>query len=245
MADLLALNGNILTSNGSALTLPTYNYLGRNPEFIKEVFSLSTKLSSTNYASWTPSTTAGSIRATSTISTKETLDMTKYDYILLWESDCNVAYNSNWTANAASCIREVCFWTQAVFRRPASVTAAETSNFYYNVSTQDIYQVQYCKYYSSATAISLANTTYSPCYISALTTPTLSNTSADSIQLTIKTPVLSARCSGTYFSTDNAAKVDQTNTTVKMKGWLYRVDIGTSAIVGAWKEIVRLYNNPL
>ena len=74
----------------------------------------------------------------------------------------------------------------------------------------------------------MAYTTYSPCYISSVTAGTLSSTSSLTPTLTIKTPVLSARCSTSYFSTAQAAKVDQENTTVKMNGYLYRVRRGTS-----------------
>lgn len=245
MPDIITLNGNVVTSSGNALTMTTRNWMGKNPELLKEVFTLDTTLGATNYASWTPSTTASTIRASSTISTKETINLVDYDYILVWKSDCNISYDNTWSINAASCLREVTFWTQGVYRRPANPTTVVERTYNYAATTQNIYQVQYCLYYNTTPALALANTTYSPCYISSVTAPTFSSTSVDSPTLTIKTPVLSARCSSTYFSTDNAAKVDQTKTTVKMRGYLYRVEVGTSAIRSCFDELVNLYNNPL
>lgn len=244
---ILTLNGSILTNNNQALTFEAdkFDWLGKDTEYVKEIYSLSTTLDQTNFASWTPSTTASSIKASSTLTTKETMNLDNYDYIMVWISDCNVAYNSTWSASAASCLKETCLYTQAVFRRPANPTTVAEKTFNYNVAQQDIYQIYYCKYYSSATAISLANAAYSPCYISALTAATFSSTSSASPTVTIKTPVLSARCSSTYFSTANAKKVDQENSTVKMKGYLYRVEVGTSAIRAAWTQLVNIFNNPL
>ena len=244
---ILTLNGSILTNNNKALTYEAdkFDWLGKNTEYIKEIYSLSTTLDQTNFASWTPSTTASNIKASSTLTTKETMNLEDYDYVMVWISDCNVAYNSTWTASAASCLRETCLYTQAVFRRPASVTAIEGKNFNYNVSQENNYHIYYCKYYSSATAVSIAYTTYSPCYISAITAATLSSTSSTSPTVTIKTPVLTARCSSTYFSTANAKKVDQENSTVKMKGYLYRVEAGTSIARGSWAQLVNVFNNPL
>ena len=244
---ILTLNGSILTNNNKALTYEAdkFDWLGKNTEYIKELYSLNTTLDQTDFATWTPSTTAASIKASSTLTTTEVMDLDDYDYIMVWVSDCNVAYDNTWTASAATCLRETCLYTQSVFRRPASVATIEDENFNYNAVQQNSYQIYYCKYYSSATAISMAYTTYSPCYISGLTAATFSSTSSASPTVTIKTPVLSARCSSTYFSTANAKKVDQENSTVKMKGYLYRVGVGTSTARGTWAQLVNVFNNPL
>ena len=224
---------------------PIINWMGEDPEFIKNVYSLSTTLDQTSFNGWGPSTTAYTIKASETISTTETMDLTNYDYVLVWLSDCNVSYNSTWSASKATCLRELCLYTQAIFRRPASVSSVESKLYDYNAVQQDIYAEYWCKYYSTASAISLGYTTYSPCYISAVTAATFSSTSATSPTVTIKTPVLSARCSSTYFSVGNAGKVDQANTTVKMVGKLYRVKAGTCGSRQGWGVLVDAWNNPI
>ncbi len=245
MASILTLNGNIVTNNGSALALDGYNWMGQKPEFIKQVYSLSTTLANTNFNTWTPSSTASNIKASQTLTTKETLNLTDYDYILYWLSDCQVVYDSTWSISAASCMREICIYTQAVFRRPSSVSSVTSNTYDYNASQQDVYSAYWCKYYNTTPTLTLAYTSYSPCYISAITAPTFSSTASSSPNLTIKTPVLTARCSSTYFSTANAKKVDKANSTVKMVGYLYRVEKGTSGAANMWRILTNLYNNPL
>ena len=221
------------------------NWMGENPEYIKQVYSLATTLDKTNYNGWTPSTSATTIIASQTLSTTETLDLEHYDYVLYWVSDCNVAYDDTWTPIKATCLRELVLYTQAIFQRPSTTATIESETFNYTAAQQAVYYIAWCKYYSSASAISMAYTTYSPCYISAVTAPTFSSTSSLTPTMTIKTPTLSTRCSTTYFSTAQAAKVDQENTTIKMNGYLYRVKKGTSAPVGLWEILTDVYNNPL
>lgn len=221
------------------------NWLGENPEYVKQVYALNTTLDQTGFASWTPSSTASVIKASETLSTKETLDLEHYDYIIKWVSDCNVVYDDTWTPIKGTCLREVTMYAQAIFQRPSSVSTIEDETFNYTAVQQGTYQIYWCKYYSSNTAISMAYTTYSPCYISALTAATFSSTSSLTPTLTIKTPALSARCSGTYFSTAQAAKVDQENTTVKLNGYLYRVKRGTSVAAQTWADLTDVYNHPL
>lgn len=222
-----------------------FDWMGENPEFIKDVYSLSTTLDQTGFNGWTPSTTALSIKATETLTTTESLNLENYEYLLVWISDCQVAYDSTWTASKGAPLRVVCLYTQGIFRRPNTVANVEAENFNYNVAQQDIVAEYWVKYYSSASAISLAYTTYSPCYISAVTAPTFSSTSSNTPTLTIKTPVLSTRCSTSYFTVANAEKVDQENTTVKMIGKFYRVKKGTIAARQGWKIITDIWNSPL
>ena len=232
--------------NGQKLTgTLKYDWMGKNPYDMGEIYSLSTTLAQTNYNGWTPSTTAASIVASSTLTDKVVMDLISYDYILLWVSDCQVAYKSTWTASKGSPLRMICVAAQAIFRRPASDTAATQRDFNYNAVQQNIYQASWDYYWSSSSAKALAFTTYAPCYISSLTAATFSSTSVDSPTVTIKTPVLSTRCSTTYFTTGNANKVDQTNTTVKMKGHLYRVDVGTSVARQSWIIADDIWNTPL
>ena len=221
------------------------NWLGRNPYDMGQIYSLSTTLNNTLYNGWTPSTTAKNIVTSVDVTPTVSMDLEHYDYIVLWYSECEVAYNSNWSASKGSPLKEVCLYTQSILRRPANYNDANNGIFNYNASQNGVYYIYWCYYWSSSSAKSLAYTTYSPCYISAVTACSFNSTSSTTPTVTLKTPVLSARCSTTYFTTANAAKVDQANTTVKLKGHLYRVDMGTSAVVGAWHELDRIWINGL
>ena len=233
-------------ADGTATTgTLVYNWMGENPEYVKELYTYSATLSDTSFVDWTPSTTAASIKTTSTLSTKETMNFAAYDYVVYWISDANIVYDSSYTTLKGRCLRELCMYTQSVFRRPASTSSATSGTEDYNAVQQDQYAIYWCKYYSSATAISLAYTTYSPCYISSVTAFTFGSTADESTTVTIKTPVLSTRCSSTYFTTGAAAKVDTANSTVKLKGYLYRVKAGTCGARQTWRVLTNVWNNPL
>lgn len=219
------------------------NWLGKNPEFVKQIYSLDTTLDTTNYATWTPSTTATTIKAAQTLTTKETLDMSKYDYIFYWICICDIAYNNSWIPAKGSALKQATVYTQGVFQRPTGVTETENEVYDLTASQQDSQSLSWLKYYSSATNISVINGTYSPCYISGVTAPTFNSTSSLEPIMTIKTPVLTARCHATYFTTAVAAQVDQENTTIKMKGYLYRVKRGTSVCSSIWKLLIGAYND--
>lgn len=221
-----------------------FNWMGENPEFVSRIYSMSTTLDQTSYNGWSPSTTAKSIVASSTLSTKQAVNLANYDYFFVWFCDCDVAYDNTWSPSAASCIREVSMRTQSVIRRPQS-TSVPTSTFSYNATQEAMVGIYFCNYYSSASATSITYTSYSPCYLSAITAFALSSTANDSINVTIKTPVLSARCSGTYFSTTNAAKVDQANTTIKLVCDMYRVKARSNFVTDGWGALTYIFNHPL
>ena len=75
--------------------------------------------------------------------------------------------------------------------------------------------------------------------------PTFNSTASTTPTVTLKTPVLSARCSATYFATAEKANIDAANSTVKLVGYLYRVKKGTSVHRQGWEVLVDVYNHPL
>lgn len=235
----------ILADGTEATGTLNWDWLGRNSCAMGTIYTLNTTLDQTDYNGWTPSTTAKNIITSVNVSPTVVMDLANYDYIVVWLSDCVVAYNSSWSASKGSPLRNVCLYAQAVFRRPSTKASADSGTFNYNVSQTDTTVIYWNYYWSSASATSLAYTTYSPAYMSAVTAFGFSSTSSETPTVTIKTPVIAARCSTTYFTTANAAKVDQANTTVKMKGFLFRVDKGTSAIVGSWNTLTDLWRNPI
>ena len=223
----------------------TFDWMGKNPEYISELWSVNTTLDQTGYTTWTPSTTATNIIASETLTNKVATDLEHYDYIFLWLSDCNVAYNNTWTASKGSPLRVVCLYNQAVFRRPSTKANADDGIFNTNVAQQSVVAVYWCYYWSSASAQSLAYTMYCPAYLNSVSTLGFSNTSTLTPNITVKTPPIATRCSTTYFTTANAGKVDQANTTVKAKGYLYRVEAGSSQARSVWGTLDNVWKNPL
>ena len=59
-----------------------YDYLGQEPEFVKNLYSAQYLLKDTLYNGWTPSTTAKAIVASVTLQDTYSADMATYEYYL-------------------------------------------------------------------------------------------------------------------------------------------------------------------
>ena len=77
-----------------------WNWKGFKPEFMGQVYSLSTTLDKTNFPNWTPSSTASAIKSSSNADTF-VADMTNYEYLLEWKFKCKAAYQAGTTKKAA------------------------------------------------------------------------------------------------------------------------------------------------
>ena len=238
--------GKVFFNSSGTRTVGTlnFNWMGENPELVSQVYTYSTTLDKTSYNGWTPSTTAKTIKATETLTTKPTLDLQNYDYILLWISDVQVAYNNQWVATKGSPLRQVCMRVQHMIARPASVAAIQNYTYNYNDHGELSPAINWLTYYSSASAISVGNQSYG-FYMSAINAGSFSSTSAASPTYTIKTPTFQTRCNSNYFTTAVAAQVDQENTTVKLNGYLYRVKAKSLYRNQWWTLLTDVYNDPL
>lgn len=234
----------ILLADGSEAT-GTYNYTwqGDNAEVLTAPFyTFTCKLKDTTYSSWTPSTTAGSILATAKCPTF-VADMVNYEYVIEWLWYVQMAYPSGQTYNACP---DRLFGTmyQTVMRRPYGLANFEADNWAYNYVTNDYTSSQYDIYWNSSGTKTWTTSMYGV-YASALSAAGISSTSSNTPTITPKRPVISARCNSSYFSTTRAGEVDKDNTSIKVIGNLYRVDINTSNLHHQWKRAINMYNNPL
>lgn len=236
-------NGKTAYVNGSKLT-GTYNYTwqGNHAEFMSTFYTWSGKLSDTTYSSWTPSTTAGSILATTNCQTF-VADMTKYEYIIEWLWYVQMAYPSGQTYKACT---DKNFGTmyQTVMRRPYGLDNFASQNWAYNYCTNDYTGSGYCFYWNTSGNSTWTTSQYGV-YVSGLTAGGVSSTSSNTPTITPKRPVVSAKCNSSYFSTTRAGQVDSANTTIKIVGKLYRADINTTDMHNQWATAINMYNNPL
>ena len=219
-----------------------YTWMGKNAEFVQDIATLSYNLKTdTTYSSWTPSTTAGSIKATGNHGTF-VADMTRYEYIIEWLWDVQMAYPSGQTYKACT-DRTFGSIYHTIMRRPYGLDNFASQNWAYNYCTADYSSSQYIIYWNTSGNKTWTGTSYGVyCTGSAAT---LSSTGADAPTVTFKRPVIYAKCNSSYFSTTRAGEVDQAKTTIKMVGKLYRVDINTTNMHHQWARAVNLYNNPL
>lgn len=111
-------------------------------------------------------------------------------------------------------------------------------------TSSDVKTIDISEQLNASSVLTFAyNTTYGINAI--LPMPSASSTSLDNPTWTIKSPIFNARCSNTYFTTQNAGLIDRDKTILKYTGNLYRILKPTSALTQVFMKAANLYNNLL
>lgn len=214
------------------------DWLGRGAECIDNaVYSTSGDLSDTGFASWTPSTTATTI--VSSVNAKTfSADLSEYEYFLVWNCKCDMDYTGASPTLKAHFLFSRAYIVQEIMKRPSTFANIQANNFDGN-NCVSLFASNFLRYYGTTTG----SVTYSwaasyGVYFNA-TAATFSNSTSNTPTVTIKTPTLATRCSTTYFSTGNAAKVNQEKSTWSMSGKLYRIR-KTGAVNNIYQHITAM-----
>ncbi len=224
------------------IAVPTFDalsWLGEGAELVATYAKESTLLSSTSYASWTPSTTAKTIKSGASL-TAIAIDLEQYDYLLRWQFYCEPVYNGSET-NTARMVKTAQEMYQAIIRRPNSLanigTLTEAGNACQTINTPSL--MEYWNNSGSHTY------TWSASYgiYAAATAATFASSTALQTNLTPKRPSISARCSTTYFSTGNAGKVTQASTYLYTQGWLYRIKKSKSLGYNQYRNVCTIFDS--
>ena len=196
-------------------------WMGKGAECISDSFySFSDTLDNTNYAGWTPSTSARSCIATKTAGTFSA-DMDDYEYYIVWKCTADIAYDGTETQKALT-VFDRAYLVQQLFRRPSSWAniQAEVSNG--NVCAT-LLGANFLRYYRTTTGSITYTWAGSYGFYYTAQAATFSSSTSAAPTITVKTPVFYARCNTTYLSTTNAAKVDQAQSTLTMHCEVWRV----------------------
>ena len=216
-----------------------YAWLGKNPVLLDgNVYSIEDNLKNTGYNGWTPSTTAKTIVSSVTAGTFSA-DLSQYEYFLLWECGVDPVYTGSPTLKAHTLLNR-CYIVQEIIKRPSS-WANITAKSYNGNACVTLNASNLLRYYGTTTGSVTYSWSVSYGFYFAATSATFSNSTADSCTVTIKTPTLATRCSTTYFSTGNAALVDQDDSEWFIRGKLYRIK-KTGTMFNIYKHIVDLIN---
>lgn len=221
-------------------TIPL-DWMGIEPEFVQTIYDKQHVLADTEYATWTPSTTALVIVASETLSQTYAANMNDYAYLIRWQFEADVKHLSDQTMKAIP-IREIQQIIQTICDRPSSMPNIESEIFNGNVCTTTL-TLPWMRYYNTSGALTY---TWSASYgfYSAAVAATFSSNTSRTPSITFKTPSISARCSSTYFATARGAYVDQDNTKLRLIGDLFRVKKGT--FVGSmYKDVVDIINHSI
>lgn len=198
----------------------SWSWMGKNPTLVKDYGTTKVWLKDSDFNTWTPSTTAAVITASSALSSY-TVDLTSYDYYVYMQFVAEFFYNSGATGTsqplkymadgAYSCYSTASNYTN--FNAGAGNVALTAGGsvyrglHYLNTSGADAYAY---------------NTSYS-IYPSTFSAPSASLTT-----ITPNAPAISARCSNSYFTTANAAQVNKDTSYYEYAVQIWRVDRGTS-----------------
>lgn len=224
-------------TGGGTETFWEYNYMGKNAEFVETLVDSEVALADTDFATWTPSTTAKIIVNTSDIKTF-VADLTQYEYLIKWESSFVPVLNSGATKKA-QVIWEGADQYQCIYKRPSNLANIESGNFNGNVCST-YYSVPFLRYYNTSGS---ATYTYAISYgiYPTLTASTFSSTTSNTPTVTVKSPVIYARCNNSYFATARASELDQTNSKFHLVGKLYRI-VPVGAVRGMHTDFFDRYN---
>ena len=238
-----------ITSNGTVdvtqyasadVSIPatSTSYLGTNPVKIADYATQTVALSSTSFATWTPSTTYTTIYASSDVGTA-VLDLVNYNYNIVWFFDIEYKYDGT-ESSASKALRTCQSLQQAIYKSP-STTANLQSQKYNGNYCSTLFTAGLISYYNASSAQKLTYTSSVTAYLNA-TAATFSNSTTNTPTLTVKTPSIRFVCNNTYLSTANCAKIDKANTKFTLRGELWRVD-KDSVMQGMYRNIVELYNS--
>ena len=215
-----------------------YSFMGKVPELVNTIYTNEVALEDTDFATWTPSTSASTILASVTAGTFSA-DFANYEYILKWETSTDVALQAGATTKA-QLIWEGADQYQILCKRPNSLVNIQAQNFNGNTCFT-YYTVPFMRYYKTD---GTATYTHSISYgiYPVVTAATFSNATSNTPTVTVKTPSVSARCYKSYFTEARAAEVDQENTSIKIVGKLYRIEVA-GAIREMYKDFYTRFND--
>lgn len=217
-------------------------WLGVEAEHVGQLYHASYTLADTDFATWTPSTTAKAIIASKNLSTFSA-NMSQYEYWLEWRFDYESVLNDGATTKAQVDRQFGSLW-QNLHRRPYGLNNFETLTDSYNYCASAFTGATYTIYWNTSGAHTwTSGISYG--FYGALTAATFSSTTATTVNVTPKTPVINARCSNTYMTTARAKEINQDESTIVVTGDLYRVKKGTSTVRHFYRSALEMYNNPL
>ena len=235
------LSGKTFYDKDGKKTTGTYSwdFKGFRPELLGNfAYNYEETLADTDFASWTPSTTASVIVASGNAGTFAA-DLEKYEYLLRWRYTCDFVYNSGTTMKAVP-VRECADVWQTIMKRPNTLANIEAENYNGNTCITQLSTPLLVYYNTSGSKTYTFSITYGvyPSPVAA----TFSNSTSNTPTVTVKYPSISARCNSSYFSTARAAGVDQDESVIKMKGEIWRVEKG-AVMRSLYGLVIDIYNN--
>ena len=221
----------------------SFQWMGEGVTCLNDsLYDATVQLSSTTYSSWTASTTAKSLKATTSLSTFSA-DMENYAYLLRWVTVAHVALKETATLNAIPYQLQINLFDQQIMRRPNSLANIQAENWNGNVYVNTA-GLGWMRYYKTDGSLSYTWGASSGFY-SAVPTPTFASSTANTTNVTPKTPILYVKCSTSYFDTARYGDIDIANTYWTIHGELYRMDLEKNCMRQRYTDLIDIINTEL
>lgn len=217
-----------------------WNWMGRNPTKIYES-TATTYFRDSVWVDWTPTTTATAL-TTASEKTSISIDTEQYEYLVHFQMRETLVYEDGTPATTRLEKANTEQWFNVV-RYSSNYANLSQQNRNYNYAYSLITQAV-MDYLTSKSAHTIAYSWGYGLYPSA-TAPTFSNSTTTAPNLSVKIPVLNARCNATYLAVERAEAVDLDASFYTMKHEVYRIDIGTSPLRNVQDERMYVFNNTL
>lgn len=198
------------------------------------------KFADTEFNGWTPSTTAKAIVPTQTVGTFAATHLDEFDYFIRTRAFVDVQYiDGTATSKGRFALAAIENWYNYT-RRPSTYAQMNSGTKNANVF-EVVSNLWVSKYYNTAWTL-----IYSGAYgiYPGNQASSSSSSSAVSPTVTVKTPIINAKCNATYFSTTMAGNVDQDASTITFESYAYRAEGGYMRIP-IYDSIIDMWANGL
>ena len=228
---------------GTTGTYNPFEWMGTDVECLNaNLYDATVQLSSTTFSSWTASTTAKSLKATQSLSVFSA-DMAHYAYLLRWVTVAHVALKSTATLTAIPEGLQINVFDQQIMRRPNSLANIEAENYNGNVYVNTA-GLGWMQYYSTSSKKTYTWASANGFYGS-VPTPTFASSTANTTNVTPKTPILYVKCNASYFDTARKDDIDIANTYWTIHGELYRMDLEKNCMRQRYTDLIGIINDEL
>ena len=239
-SDVLAPKRFILPSGDLATGTKVISPYGEDMELL-DTYPIEKKfLKDTDFNTWTPSTTAATIVATKIVGTYNTIDLSRYEYLVRFLFDAHIEYVAGTTKKAAA-VRQIMAFYQYIYRKPSNLTQLAAANDNYDYCTTT-YTAPFTEYYNADGNRAMSWSSSYGIY-AASTAAQFSSASTATPTLTVRTLSVSARCQSTYLSTAMASAIDKDASFVTIEGKLYRAKVRSSFGRAVWDDVIAKYNS--
>ena len=198
-----------------------YDWLGANAEEIKALTPYQVKLSDTTFPTWTPTTTGTTIKSRTANYDSFAVDMSKYEYSIVWNCLVDIIYNAGTTTNKIAQLRTGYVFVQQLFRRPSNNANLVSGN--YNSNGNCIIGRVLFRYKNASNVENVVFESAQGFYFGSPSVA-FANATAMSTTANINTPSLIVRANDSYMPAAMFANVDQENTVFDMRGYVVRTE---------------------